>query len=87
MITLENAVIEYNSKKFVVDEEDGCCYYRRRNGDIFMVPLDAMFGLPNDDERVTTNVDDFDFIEFQQEDILDLKDRVNMVLDANNKNR
>lgn len=86
MITLENAVIEYNSKKFVVDEEDGCCYYRRRNGDIFVVPLDVMFGLPNDDERVTKNVDDFG-LEYQQGDILDLKDRVNMVLDANNKNR
>ena len=82
MITLENAIIEYYSKKFVVDEEEGCCYYRGRNGDIFVVPLEVETGLPLDEKKHTMNIDDYG-IEFSKGDILDLKYMVNMVLDDN----
>ena len=72
-------VIEHNGKKFFIKENMGMCFYTE-NGDVFAVPLQED-GEPDDDEGVTTNVDDFDL---SQEDIGKLKHMIQMVLGSHN---
>ena len=75
-------IIEHNGKKFFIKEDMGMCFYIE-NGDVFAVPLQED-GEPDDDEGVTTNVDDFDL---SQEDIGKLKRMIRMVLGSHNSDQ
>lgn len=86
-VTMQNAVIEYKGIQFVVNEEEGQCYYRNRHGEIFAVPLEFEDGLPNMDKEHRYDMDRLSLMGYSDEYILDLENMVHKVLDAYNKNR